>query len=314
MEPVSHHDPIWQELVVREGDAGDRLDRVVALRTGVTRSQIRRLFDAERIRVDDRPAVARQKVRAGQTVRYRLPDPEVENLRSEAIPLEILFEDADLIVVDKPPGRVVYPAAGHRSGTLLNGLRFHCKRLASIGAPLRPGVVHRLDKDTSGVMVVAKSDDAYYGLQRQFRDRTIGRRYLAIVSGAPREEEGRIEAAIGRSDRDRKRMSTRTRQGKAAVTEWRLLERLAAAAVLSVRLRTGRTHQIRVHFSAAGHPVLGDRVYGRKTRVGSIRVPRQMLHAEELRFVHPRSGETHRYQAPMPADMADVLRQLRGQG
>jgi 23S rRNA pseudouridine1911/1915/1917 synthase len=230
------------------------------------------------------------------------------------MPITILYSDEHLVVVDKPAGLVVYPSAGHEQGTLMNAVLYHCGKTASIGGPLRPGVVHRLDKDTSGVMVVALSDEAYYGLIEQFRERRINRKYRVLVYGEIKADSGTIDLEIGRSSSDRKKMSTRTRRGKEALTRWRVLKRYGAATLIEARLGTGRTHQIRVHFSALGHPVLGDRVYGKKSsldvRRRKIVFHRQMLHAETLGFTHPVRGEQLEFSSPPPSDMEECIRQL----
>ena len=224
--------------------------------------------------------------------------------------------DEHLVVVNKPSGMVVYPAAGHSSGTLMNVLLYHCKKLEAPGGPLRPGIVHRLDKDTSGVMAVALDSAAYYNLAEQFKQRTINRRYVALIYGNPKENSGQISLAIGRSETDRKKMSTRVRRGKEALTIWKVIERFRQAAFIEAKLRTGRTHQIRVHFASIGHPVLGDRAYGKKIEMetkerGKLTFPRQMLHAESLGFIHPATGEYLEFHSPMPDDMEDCISKLR---
>jgi 23S rRNA pseudouridine1911/1915/1917 synthase len=293
----------------------ERLDRFVALRTGISRSQVKNLVERSRIVINGRPALKTgYLVRAGDVVEVTVPAPEPGALLPEDIPLNILYHDRDLVVVDKPPGMVVYPAAGHGRGTLMNAFRHRFAHLATIGAPLRPGVVHRLDKDTSGVMVVALSDRGYYGLVGQFQERSIERKYIALIYGNPREASGEISLSIGRSPADRKKMSTRSRRGKEAKTWWKVVRRFRDAAMVEARLSTGRTHQVRVHFAALGHPVLGDRTYGRKTSLprgsGKISFPRQMLHAEILGFSHPGTGERLVFSAPPPPDMEHALSSL----
>lgn len=302
------------------------MDLVIASRGDITRSQVKKLIDDGRVIVEDFksgqtdiPVKAKNKVRRSDKIIISLPAYGNEELAPEHMELDILFEDDHVIFVNKPAGLVVYPAVGHSSGTLMNALRYHCNKcLASIGGPLRPGVIHRLDKDTSGVMVVAKTDKAYYHLQKQFKERTISRRYLALIYGKMKGDSGVIDAVIGRSESDRKKMSTRTRRGKEAVTFWKTLEIFSSAftgpggaSLIEAKLKTGRTHQIRVHLSSAGHPVLGDRVYGRKTTIGGENVPRQMLHAESLGIVHPYSGDWLEQAAPPPQDMANLLETLR---
>jgi len=301
-----------ESFFVVESESGERVDRVVTARCSITRARVQKLIALNLVLVDGVGVKANRKLRVGERVSL-LPaeEQDTDDLVAEPIPLDILYEDTHLIIVNKPAGLVVYPAAGHRSGTMMNALRNHCRSLASVGAPLRPGVVHRLDKDTSGVLVVAKTDLAYYHLQDQFRRRSIGRRYLALIYGRMKGESGVIEAAIGRHEKHRKKMSTRVKRGKEAVTLWKTLEVYREASLIEARLKTGRTHQIRVHLSSVGHPVLGDSVYGRKTSLGPIRIPRQMLHAEMLSIVHPETGEEIRRSAPIPEDMALLMEQLR---
>ena len=303
-----------------------RLDILVAERAGITRSQAKKLIELGKVLVNGcAPAKAGEKLKPGKetgknmVVEVEMPESRPEGLPPEPYPLHIPYMDDYLAVVDKPAGMCVYPGAGHPGGTLLNVLFHHTGKLAGIGGPLRPGVVHRLDKDTSGLMVVALEDSAYYGLLEQFKTRSIKRRYQALVWGAPKEDEGSITLAIGRSGTDRKKMSTRTRRGKAAVTMWKVLRRFSRnASLIQATLGTGRTHQIRVHFASIGHPVLGDRTYGRKTSIelgggAKIPVPRQMLHAKTLGFVHPVTGEHLEFESPLPADMLEVLEKLETQ-
>lgn len=301
-----------------------RLDKLLAEKTGITRSQIRRLMDSGMITVNGMPARANLKAREGDVIEVSVPAGREEALVPEELPLEILHMDDDIAVVDKPAGMVVYPSHGHRRGTLMNALAHYARALASVGGPLRPGVVHRLDKDTSGAMVVALSDRAYYGLLGQFRDKSIRRSYLALIYGSPKEDSGQVSLRLGRSEADRKKMSTRARMGKEALTFWDALERFGASATLiKARLATGRTHQIRVHLASIGHPVLGDRTYGRKTAVEirdprtrmkrSVAFPRQMLHAEVLGFAHPVTGKYMEFRSPLPEDMARALKELRGE-
>ncbi len=223
--------------------------------------------------------------------------------------------DDFIAVVNKPSGMVVYPAAGHSSGTLLNAIAYHSRKLSSVGAPLRAGIVHRLDKDTSGVLVVALDDGAYYNLIEQFKKRTIKKIYKVIVSGNLKADKGEISKRIGRSVSDRKKMSTKVRKGKEALTTWKVTERFKDATCLEVRLETGRTHQIRVHFASAGHPVLGDKTYGRKTfldiKKKKIIFPRHMLHAELLGFHHPMTGKYMEFKSALPQDMKENINELR---
>ncbi|MDA8387700.1 MAG: RluA family pseudouridine synthase [Nitrospiraceae bacterium] len=306
------------------GKTPGRLDTIIADQAGITRSRAKRLIGQGRVFIDGRPpGKAGERPAEGAVVEVEIPEPETApGLVAEPVALDVRYMDDYLAVVEKPAGMVVYPAAGHAKGTLLNALLHRTGgRRAGAGAPLRPGVVHRLDKDTTGLMVIALEDSAYYGLAAQFRSRSIKREYAALVWGVPRGEEGVISAKIGRSRADRKKMSTSARRGKEAVTSWRVAERFPAAAgfpaasLVMARLGTGRTHQIRVHFASAGHPVLGDRTYGGKTKlvIGGqvIPVPRQMLHARLLGFVHPATGETMEFESPLPPDMETVLEKLR---
>lgn len=289
---------------VPETEAGARLDLCVAALCGVPRAQARRWIDEGRVSLNGAAARASQRVRAGDALETEPPAPAPSALAPEAIPLSILFEDSDLIVLDKPAGLVVHPAPGHASGTLVNALLHHCRDLAGIGGVRRPGIVHRLDKGTSGVLVVAKHDAAHAALARQFKEHSVERIYRALVRGVPRAEKGRVEAAIGRHPTDRKRMSVSTARGRGARTGWRVLRRFTASgcAELEVRPETGRTHQIRVHLAASGLPILGDPVYGRGgARFG---LERPALHAAVLAFDHPASGARMRFEAPYPDDLA----------
>lgn len=294
--------------------AGKRLDILVSELSGLTRSQVQRLIEKSQLTVNGNPSKPNYRARANDLVHYSVIK-DCEELLPENIPIEILFQDDFLIVVNKPAGIVVYPAAGHSAGTLMNAVAFHTPKLASIGGPLRPGVVHRLDKDTSGVMVIALEDKTYYDLVEQFRERSMNRKYRAIVLGNPKQNWGEIFFKIGRSESDRKKMTTHSRRGKEAVTTWRVIERFHSATLIEAKLGTGRTHQIRVHLASIGHSVLGDRTYGSKTSIDlgmrKITFPRQMLHAELLGFTHPISKEYLEFRTPMPADMEEKIRELR---
>ena len=297
-------------FVVGEEEAGRRLDLALADAAGQPRAQVRRWIDAGHVRVNDKPARASRRVRSGDVVRAEPPDPVGCALEPQPIPLEILYEDADLVVVNKPAGLVVHPAPGHPDGTLVNALLHHCGDLAGVGGVLRPGIVHRLDRGTSGVLVAAKNDAAHRGLAEQFRDHTIERIYRALVRGLPGGDEGRIDRPVGRHRRDRKRMSVASPAGREALTAWRVLERFARSGVswLEIRPETGRTHQIRVHLASAGMPIVGDPIYGRRDPTRLLERP--ALHAAVLGFRHPRAGETLRFDAPEPDDLADALRRL----
>jgi 23S rRNA pseudouridine1911/1915/1917 synthase len=305
-----------ESFFVDVSEEGQRLDTFLAKRTGITRSQIQRFIEKGSVLVHGRVSRQNYRVKAEDPVSLIIPDEKITGLIPEPINLEVLYKDDHIVVVNKPASMVVYPSAGHDHGTLMNSLFYQCKKLATIGGPLRPGVVHRLDKDTSGVMVVAIDDEAYYNLLEQFRQRTVCKKYLALVYGNLREDQGEITLDIGRSKSDRKKMSTRVKNGKAAITGWKVTERFHNASLVEVSLRTGRTHQIRVHFASIGHPVLGDKTYGRKIEVegrGKIKIffPRQMLHAEQLGFIHPVTGHYLEFSAPLPQDMIEKIGELR---
>jgi 23S rRNA pseudouridine1911/1915/1917 synthase len=309
-------------IQVTEKDQGRRLDQFLSeTDLDLSRSQAKKLIETGEILLNQRPAKPSTHLRAGDRVSGVLPGPEPLDLKPEPLPLSILYEDSSIIVVDKPPGMVVHPAAGNPSGTLVNALLYHCRDLTGINGVLRPGIVHRLDKNTSGVMVVAKNDEAYRRIARQFADRSLEKVYLGIVYGQFSREEGLIDAPIGRHPTERKRMSTRTRKGRAALTRWRVAEKLRGFTSLEIFPQTGRTHQIRVHLSFIGHPLLGDPLYGRKSRHGAIHDPslrecvkkidRQALHAHRLAIDHPQTGERIVFISPIPPDMRGVLECLR---
>ncbi len=297
-------------------DAGsERLDSFISLKTcGLSRSYVQKLIRQGLVAVNTKIEKVSYKVKKGDCIDLIIPDEPENILIPEDIPLDVIYEDEYIIVINKPSQTVVHPAAGHKSGTLINALLFKCGKLASIGAPLRPGVVHRLDKDTSGIIVVAKDDAAYLNLCKQFRERKVEKYYLALLYGSLRKDRGEISAAIGRAVSDRKKMSTKTRKGREAVTQFEVLKRFKTATMVKVRIITGRTHQIRVHFSASGHPVLGDKTYGKKTNINFaqkiIHFNRQMLHAYCLKFKHPINGQTLEFTAPMPEDMRKAIEEL----
>ncbi|HXJ35075.1 MAG TPA: RluA family pseudouridine synthase [Candidatus Eisenbacteria bacterium] len=298
---------------------GERLDRVVATLAEVgTRSQAKQLVDGGHVRVDGVVRKASFVVRAGMRIEVDLNVAPPAGIEPEALPLRVLYEDAVLLAIDKPPGMVVHPAPGARRGTVVNALLHHLGALEGVGAAERPGIVHRLDKDTSGVLVVARTAAALEALARQFRARTIHKRYLALVHGHVRAASGTIDRPIGRDPRERKRMSVRAPRGRAAVTRYTVVERFPGATLLAVAPQTGRTHQIRVHLAALGHPIVGDAVYGgrrrgtaRETADALAACPRQALHAQAITFVHPASGTEVHLEAPLPADLSGVLDTLR---
>ncbi|MGC2062226.1 MAG: RluA family pseudouridine synthase [Thermodesulfovibrionales bacterium] len=291
-----------------------RIDIQAAELSGLTRSRVHNLIGEGLLKVNGSSTKPNYKTRAGDTIAITLPE-ETGELIPENIPLDILFMDTSIIVVNKPPGMVVYPSTGHASGTLMNAVAYHAPRLATIGGPLRPGTVHRIDKDTSGVLIIALEDTAYYNLVAQFKERSIFRKYLTIIYGDMKTNSGEISLKIGRSETDRKKMSTMARNTKEALTRWVVVERYPGATLVEAKLGTGRTHQIRVHFSAIGHPVMGDTTYGKKTALmvkgRKICFPRQMLHAEVLGFVHPVTGAYMEFRREMPEDMKEIISQLR---
>ncbi|NWF97549.1 MAG: RluA family pseudouridine synthase [Nitrospirae bacterium] len=306
------------EFIVTSAEVGQRIDVFLSSKTGITRSQIQKAIDRGDISVNGRIIENRYRVRQSDVILIDIKEKKDGVLIPQNLPIEILFKDEYVIVVNKPAGIVVYPAAGHEDGTLMNAIAYHCGKLVAPGAPLRPGVVHRLDKDTSGVMVIALNDISYYNLTEQFRKRTINRKYIALVYGIINEDKGEINKKIGRSESDRKKMSTYVKRGKEALTQWRVIRRLPCATIIEAKLGTGRTHQIRVHFASIGHPVLGDKIYGKKCeiriRTGKrIILPRQMLHAEMLGFIHPVSNEYLEFSSPLPDDMAEKVKELEAE-
>ena len=309
------------KLSVPDKSAGRRLDAVLAelLSPQISRSQVQRLAKDGAVLLDGRPARPSQKVAAGQAVEVRVPEPEPLEIMPEPMDLAVLYEDSDLIVVNKPPGLVVHPAPGHASHTLVHGLLHHCGDLSGIGGKLRPGIVHRLDKDTSGALVAAKGDMAHRGLVAAFAAGRVDKEYLALVHGTP-PARGQADSGIGRHPKDRKRMSSAAKHAKPALSRWRVTRRFGQeASLLRVAIATGRTHQIRVHLSEAGYPVAGDRTYGgRRARQGLTgsagqalaAAKRQMLHAVCLGFDNPVSGQRIEVMAPLPPDFRAVLRAL----
>jgi 23S rRNA pseudouridine1911/1915/1917 synthase len=315
-------------IIVEESDSGRRLDTVVASRLpGCSRSLAATLIGSQHILIDQQPKKPGYRLKAGDRIEGHIPAPEPVDYKPEPIPLNILYQDSHIIVINKQPGIVVHPAPGHSRGTLVNALLFHCPDLGAIGGEIRPGIVHRLDQDTTGTMVVAKHAEAQEELARQFKAREVQKKYLALVYGDTSSETGEIKLPIGRHPVDRKRMSTTTRKGRAAETAWKVRERYKGTTLLELTLKTGRTHQIRVHCTAIGHPVVGDRVYRSGKRLKDINrsysgespsmlallkaVPRQMLHAWRLGFIHPHSGKGMRFESPIPTDMETVIEKLR---
>ena len=306
---------------IESQDAEQRLDVFLSQRkNNLSRSQIKRLIEQGQVKVGGKKTKAGLRLKTGDEVCLTFPEPREPEIRAEPLPLTILYEDSHLLMIDKPAGMVVHPGAGNYSGTLVNALLHHCRDLGGIGGVLRPGIVHRLDKDTSGVLVVAKNDAAHRSLSDQFKKHAPARKYLGIVFGQL-PEEGQVNSQIGRHPTHRQKMSTRPRKGREARTHWKVLERFPGFCLAEFRLETGRTHQIRVHLSSIGHPLLGDPTYGGRKGLAAIeppalrqglqRLPRQALHAATLGFIHPAGGEYLEFSSPLPPDMEEVLTLLR---
>lgn len=290
----------------------------------LTRAKLKKLIDEEKVVVDGKPSKAGHLVRPGETICIHFPPVQSHHLLPESVPLEIVYEDPYLLVVNKAAGMVVHPAYGNMSGTLVNALLAHCQSLSSVGGDIRPGLVHRLDKDTSGLLVVAKDDVTHVALARQLSEHKMEREYRAIVWGRPKQHSGKIEAALARNPKDRTRMMIQA-DGKPAVTHYQVLEGLGHTSYLQLNLETGRTHQIRVHLASLGHPVFGDATYGgRGKQLSGLNrdqvkffmmlfksFDRQMLHARVLSFVHPKTGEYLKFESAIPQDMIELLKLLR---
>jgi 23S rRNA pseudouridine1911/1915/1917 synthase len=297
--------------------SGSRLDKALAEASGLSRERIKALIGEGRVLLSGKPvAQPSGKATVGAAFSIDLPPPTEARAGPEAIPLEIVHEDVHLIVLNKPAGMVVHPAAGNPAGTLVNALLHHCRgRLSGIGGVARPGIVHRIDKDTSGLLVVAKSDLAHEGLARQFADHSLERAYLAVVSGHPQPSAGTIAGRIGRSDANRKKMAVLPKdssRGKHAVTHYKVIERLDGCALVECRLETGRTHQVRVHLSSIGHALVGDPLYGRahtalRPLLQRLGFRRQALHAAVLGFIHPATGDRMRFTSDLPPDMRELI-------
>jgi 23S rRNA pseudouridine1911/1915/1917 synthase len=289
---------------VAEPERGQRLDQFLRSQLpGHSRAFLQKLIDDGHVFVNNHASKPSYKVRAGDEIEIEIPPPRPLEAQPEAIPLDVLFEDDNLIVVNKPAGLVVHPAAGNREHTLVNALLHRCRgQLAGIGGVERPGIVHRLDKGTSGCLVVAKTDFAHQSLVAQFKSRGVKKIYRALCLGKFTRPSGRVETTIGRSERDRMKMSARAKRGRPSLTEYRVMKQRADFALVELTLHTGRTHQIRVHMAHIGHPVVGDTTYGRAHK-SDISVARPLLHAYKLGFTHPRTGERMEFTAPMPDDL-----------
>ncbi|MDY4002716.1 MAG: RluA family pseudouridine synthase [Streptococcus orisratti] len=293
------------ELIIK--DSGNRLDKALADLTTLSRSQANEEIKKGTVLVNGKAAKAKYAVKVGDVITYEIPEDEILDYEAEDIPLDIIYEDEDVAVINKPQGMVVHPSAGHTSGTLVNALMYHIKDLSTINGVVRPGIVHRIDKDTSGLLMIAKNDISHKALAEELKDKKSLRKYLAIVHGNLPNDRGMIEAPIGRSEKDRKKQAV-TAKGKEAVTRFQVLERFGNYTLVELTLETGRTHQIRVHMAYIGHPVAGDPLYGpRKTLKGQG----QFLHARTLGFTHPRTGEVMTFTAEAPAIFQERLEELR---
>ena len=295
-----------QELFVAEKEYR-RLDLCLSEVTELSRSRAQSLIEAGLVTLNGRPCRQKDGVRPGDTVRYTLPEAKPIELLPENIPLDIVYEDDDICVINKPRGMVVHPAVGNESGTLVNALLYHFGALSTIGGEIRPGIVHRIDKMTSGLLVVAKNDAAHEGLARQFADHSAHRSYIALVAGNIKEDTGTVDAPIGRHPTDRKRMAV-VPNGRRAVTHFQVEARFSAMTLLSLELETGRTHQIRVHMAHIHHPIIGDTVYS--TGKNNLGLEGQALHGWRLRLIHPKTGERMAFFAPLPEDMVLALKRL----
>ena len=298
-----------RELTAATEHAGVRLDAFLSADGALTRSQAARLIAEGRVRVNGKPAAKSARLSGGETVTVDVPQLRETALPPQDIPLDVVYEDDDVIVVNKPTGLVVHPAPGHPDGTLVNALLHHCgDSLSGIGGEKRPGIVHRIDRDTSGLIIAAKNDAAHLALSAQLKDHSLSRTYECLVTGNMKQDSGTVDAPIGRSSADRKKMAV-VPTGRRAVTHWEVVARYPGVTHLHCRLETGRTHQIRVHMAYIGHPILGDTVYGAKKPVPGL--TGQCLHATGLRFIHPRTGEPVELHCPLPPEFTAMLQKLQ---
>ena len=297
------------ETVTAEAeDAGTRADVFLAAKLGVSRSNMQKLLEDGRVKRGEKIIKANYKVRAGEMFVVDIPEPEPIEAVPESIPLDIIYEDDDVVVLNKARGMVVHPAPGNYTGTLVNALLYHCSNLSGINSAIRPGIVHRLDKDTSGIMIVAKNDAAHISLSQQIQSKTAVRTYLAVVRGNIKTDSGTIETQIARDKNDRKKMTVVKEGGRDAITDYEVLERFGKYTLVRCKLRTGRTHQIRVHMEYLGYPLVGDPKYSpMKTPFG---IKGQALHSHTLEFTHPRTGERMKFEAPLPEDMHKIITRL----
>jgi len=300
-----------QSYLVPEEFQGERIDKYLSEACcGLTRSYLQKLLKSQLVEVDGKTVKNSYRVSAGETVELEVPEAVEPEIEAEPIPLDILYEDKDIILINKPKGMVVHPAAGHYSQTLVNGLMYHCRgELSGINGVMRPGIVHRIDMDTTGVLIVCKNDFAHNSIAEQLKVHSITRKYYAIVHGVISENDGMVDAPIGRHPVDRKKMSINDKNGKHAVTHYRVLERFKQFTYVECQLETGRTHQIRVHMASLNHPLLGDSVYGPSKC--PFKLQGQTLHAGVLGIIHPRTGEYMEFSAPLPEYFENLLEKLR---
>lgn len=297
-------------FTIDEENVGLRLDAFLSDSIeGQSRSYIQKLIEQEEVSVNGRSAKSNYKLRNGDLIEIHIPDPIPLEVEAEEIDLDIVYEDEDVVVINKPQGMVVHPAHGNYTGTIVNALLSHCDNLSGINGVMRPGIVHRIDKDTSGIIVIAKNNEAHVSLAEQLKEHSITRCYNALTEGRVKTEAGTIETLIGRNPKDRKEMAVVSRNGKRAVTHYKVLERFDSFTLIEARLETGRTHQIRVHMAHIGHPIVGDTVYGYKKQ--RFETKGQLLHARILGFVHPRTGEYMEFEAPLPDYFESILNKLR---
>jgi 23S rRNA pseudouridine1911/1915/1917 synthase len=298
-----------ERIIITENEAGMRADVALAQLLEITRSNMQKLLEEGRAVRGQKVIKSNYRVKAGEEILVNLPEPQPLDVQPEDIPLDIIYEDDDVVVVNKARGMVVHPAAGNYNGTLVNALLYHCKNLSGINGIIRPGIVHRLDKDTSGIMICAKNDSAHLSLSEQIQSKTAQRTYLAVVRGNVKNDSGIIETQIARDKNERKKMAVVTEGGRQAITEYEVAERFGKYTVVKCRLKTGRTHQIRVHMEYLGYPLVGDPKYSPMKTPFAING--QALHSLTLSFTHPRTGERLTFEAPLPEDMKKILTRLR---
>lgn len=306
-------DAMLEEYTVEESQSGMRLDKFLTeIYPDQTRSFLQKLVKSGEIKVNGKPVIkAGFVVEGGDQVSASIPTPQAVEIEAENIPLDILYEDADVLIVNKPKGMVVHPSAGHYSGTLVNAIMYHCAdSLSGINGEIRPGIVHRIDMDTTGALIICKNDAAHVDIAEQIKEHTVTRRYRGIVCGVVKEDEGTIEGAIGRHPTQRKKMAINEKNGKPAITHYKVLQRFAKYTYMEFRLETGRTHQIRVHMASIGHPLLGDELYGNPKNLAMKGLQGQTLHAMVIGFVHPTTHEYMEFEAPLPEYFQNILKKL----